>query len=201
MLTYLLEHPYQIYFLLSLAGVLLVLAWWKTRQWKYLIGVIGVAGIYVACAVFTILNETARQQIDRKIHEMATAIAAHDLERAFAHVSDDFSVNKVNKAMLRRQADHAIRQFGIHDVPVWDVKFPDAEPATLQYQSGGEWRSAPAEKVAFEFKAKSSPDDAGYWCHCEAVFVREPDNQWRMKNFELFNGANRQKLNFPAPGR
>jgi hypothetical protein len=198
MLTYLLEHPYRIYFLLTLIGAVLVLAWWRTRRWKFLVGVIGVAGVYVVFAVFTILNETPHQQIDRKIHEMTTAIAAHDLDRAFAHISDDFAVNNVNKAGLRRMAEMALRQYPISEVPVWDVQWPESEPYTLQYRSGSEWRKAPGEKVAFEFKVKSSTDDPGYWLRCEAIFVQDPDDQWRMKSFELFRGGpGGQKLNYP----
>jgi hypothetical protein len=127
------------------------------------------AGVYF---LLDRLVETRREQITRKLHEMAAAVRARDVDRIFAHFSEQFSVQtragRRNKADFRSDVEANLDR--ITDLVVWDVQFPD--------DSG---------RVNFRVNPKG-PQVDGLQVTVRSEFVLDPDQQWRLRHFEILLG-------------
>jgi hypothetical protein len=167
-------------FLAALAAVMLY-AWWVTRKrrWLYRVGAVAVlAGAYF---LLDRLVETSREQIERNLTEMAAGVKARDRDRVFNHLSDDFRWRKFDKSTLRVLADSHGWQLG--EPILWDIRFPSDYKSPVLAKVPGEGQAPPSRWVVFRLKRKG--DAVAF--DCEALFVREPDGQWRMRHFEVFN--------------
>lgn len=115
------------------------------------------------------LVETRREQIQRKLHEMAAGVKARDMDRIFRHISSQFRHEHYDRDSFRRAVDAALRNNLVSEVEVWDLKFLD---------EGG--------NVEFQAKPKGGMADGYTFFRVTAEFVRDPDGQWRMKGFQVF---------------
>lgn len=167
--------------LLGIAALACMYAWWRTRQRGYAIAA-GAAGglIALVCLILTIgpllFGESDSQQIERKVREMAAAVKAGNLDGAFRHISREFRFGGLDGPAFRQKAAEAIRLHHVEDIVVWEF-----EPGEIS-------RQRRAAKISFLVKVRGNwqgSEIANY--RCDADFVLDPDSQWRLKGFQLFN--------------
>lgn len=178
---------------LSITAVVFGFIWWRTRNRRAaLVAGAAVASVGLVWLLIQILplvfGKSDSQQIESKIREMAAAVKDANLERIFSHISNDFRYRGHDKAAFRQRAADVLRSRHVEDVIVWDFERGEVARATRK------------GKISFMVKARGNwqGSDAGYLC--EAEFVLDPDNQWRMKGFEIFNPFRESTQPIPLPG-
>ena len=121
--------------------------------------------------------ETDREQVKRQLMEMADEVKHGDAERIVSHLSPKFSVWGMDRSAFRNYVESGLRGRLISELVVYDIAFPD----------GG--TPAADGSLGVSFKAKPKGDRLPSTLHflCEATFVRDPDGQWRMTGFKVFN--------------
>jgi hypothetical protein len=124
------------------------------------------------------LVETRREEIKRKLKEMAAAVRTRDLDRIFSHISEQFQVEDKDKAVFRRYVEDRFRL--VDELAVWGEAFPD-DTGT----------------VTFHAKPKGSQVPEQLQVVVRAQFVRDPDGQWRLRTFELFLPPGGQPVSLP----
>ncbi len=135
-------------------------------------------GLTALLALFAIdrLVESPREESTRKMLEIAAATRAKNLSAAFAHLSDSFSYNGMNKAQLseRAQALQGQTVLDWNGIDVVGFNRADVEPV-----------DAGKIKIGFE----TYPTGYGlpeYRRYCWATFQKDPDGQYRMLTFDLY---------------
>jgi ketosteroid isomerase-like protein len=116
---------------------------------------------------------TDQKRIERAIREMSAAVGQRNVDRIFAHVSDQFSLAGKSKSAYRPEVENYIRHGNITEVPAWGFE---------QARFSENKREAVIE---FMIKPKGSmTEGVGY--RCLATFVKEPDGEWRLQTFRVF---------------
>ena len=174
MFDWLFEGRLSVYLFLLLVGLVLLVLWWQRRERRLLTALGAVAGAALLCYLLDVLRETDREQVTRKVREMAGAIDRKDFNALFGHVSDDFSSYGMNKKALRLATQLAVERFGVRDARVWELDVVKLD------------RGAGTATMAFRGAASSNRFDARVAVPCEADFVREKDGQWRVKALRFY---------------
>jgi hypothetical protein len=197
---WLFEGRQTVYVVLAAAAALLLVAWWQTRKRYWLIGagaVVGLVGLYF---LLDRLVETDREQVVRKVREMAAAVEARNIDGIFVHVSKEFRLGGLDKDGFRSFAEQAIRLRQVEEVEVWDFDVPPAYRSPHESRVGGSTRQTLVAQVAFRAKPKGNgPGMEGVGYPCEARFVRDPDGQWRLLDFQVFKPVSDTKEPLPIP--
>jgi hypothetical protein len=191
--SWLLDNFALLIMLLSIAALALAYVWWRTRR-KYYAFAAGaaVALMGLVCLLVYLLpllfGESDGQQIERKIREMAAAVKERNLDRIFSHISRDFRFGSHDKAAFRQRAEETIRRRDVEEVVVWD------------FERGEIARERRTAKISFMVKARGNwqGSEAGY--RCDADFVLDPDGQWRMRSFQIFNPFRESNEPINIPG-
>lgn len=173
--TWLTEDPSSVYLLLGILAFGFLAAFWLKRQRKYLIGVGLMALLAGLVWLVDYLIVTDREQILQHLGVMAEAGSRRDLERVFRHISKDFQHGTLDKAAFRQAAERVMRRFNVRNIRIWDL-----EPGEIA-------REARSGKIAFKVKVQSDLTRETDFFLCRAEFVLDPDGQWRMKGFQIFN--------------
>jgi hypothetical protein len=149
--------------------------WSRTRQNKFAVGALIALLLMAGVIVLAQTVPTDRKKIERAIQEMSLGVKGGDMNRIFAQFSEDFHFQSYNKADFRMRCELVARPPNVEEVVVWD-----AEPPEIS-------RDKKTAKMTFKAKPKGrwSGDAAFYLVKSE--FVKEPDGQWRMRTFEVFN--------------
>ena len=176
MFDWLFEGRPTVYALLAVAVVVLLALWWRERKPRYLLG----AGlVLVLIAVYFVLDwavETDREQIVRKVREMAAAVRTVDVNALVKDISEQFtSPQGRDKQQTREFARDLIGSKQVTDVVVWDFHF-----------DGPIDRAGPVE-VIFQAKPHGNVGVVeGAWFRCVATFVHEGTGGWRLRGVKLF---------------
>jgi hypothetical protein len=190
------EGRVSVYVALAAAGVVLLLAWWNSRRRHWLFGlgaVVVLAGLYF---LLDRLVETDREQIERKVEEMAAAVRARNTAAIMAHVSDQLHRGGRDKAAFGQSVERAIRL--VDAVIVWEFVFPDDFRRPSGVSAGGQARTPEVARVGFRAKPLGGQirDNPGF--NCEAQFVRDPDGQWRLLDFQVFDPLTQERVEIPG---
>jgi len=185
---WLFEGRPTVYLVLATAAVILLALWWKARKRKYLIAV----GVVAALAgVYYLLDasvESDREQIVRKVREMAAGVKAGDADKVFANVSDQFRrPSGTNKQQFRERAKPFLTPGRFTDVAVWEFQHKE-EPSRAERKA----------VVAFMVKIRgggTGAEDVPY--RCTATFVLDTDDQWRLQSFTLLNPLGTDEMPLP----
>jgi hypothetical protein len=195
---WLFEGRAAVYVVLAAALVVLLVAWQQSRKryWLYAAAAFGVLiGLYF---LLDRLVETDREQIVRKVEEMSAGVRERNVERIFAHVSEQFRLNNSDRAAFRRFAEEAIRRGQVTEVKAWDFQFADDFRATERRTVRGTAQQVPVARVQFRVKPEGPGlTTAGFLCR--ATFVRDPDGQLRLLDFQLFNPLSDQNQPLQIP--
>jgi hypothetical protein len=175
--------------LLALAALFLFVAWWRRRKQGLLVGAVVLAALVAlgALYLFVLAGETDRQQIARKINEMSAAVKAGNPDGVFQHIAKDFRYKSTDRSAFRKRVEDHMKARTVTEVVAWDIG-----PVTVN-------RTQRTATANFMVRGKGTLGDSAPHA-CEATFVLEPDNQWRMVGFKLFNSfvnAN-QEINVPG---
>lgn len=172
MFDWLFEGRTSVYAVLAALAVFLLLIWWQTRKRWLVVAVVFVAALVGFYDLLDRIVETDREQIVRKLKEMAAAVSAHNLDAAFVHISDQFrSAGGKSKSDLRNTAQTYLNQRFVERVQIWDILI-DGRPSREQ----GEIR------VFFSAKAQNGQE---FLTDCDAVFDFHPEHGWRLRSFRL----------------
>jgi hypothetical protein len=162
----------SVYVALGGVAVLLLVIWWQQRKRWCLIGVAVAAALIGLYALLDYAVETDREQIVRKIKEMAAGVNAHKLDATFVHISDQFrSRGGKTKQELRREAQGYLDRKTVESVDVWDI--------LLEERPSREKGEVP---VRFSAKVHGGQE---FFTDCEAIFDFHPEHGWRLKSFRL----------------
>jgi hypothetical protein len=105
---------------------------------------------------------------------MRDGVKARDMKQIFDHVSQDFHFRRHNRTEFRSSAENVLKEQRIEDVLAWDF-----EPVEIS-------RTKKSARLNFKVKAKGAWRGSEVFYRCTADFVLDPDGQWRLSNFELF---------------
>lgn len=173
MFDWLFEGRTTVYVVLIALVAFLLVAWWQTRKRWLLLSVAVAAGLIGLYALLDRLVETDREQIVRKVHEMAAAVNARDLDALFANISDQFrSPRGKTKEELRNAVKGYVDSRIVENVKVWDIVCVEAPS-----------RDGPPVRVFFRAKSEGMRD---LLADCEAVFDFDPEQGWRLRSIQLF---------------
>ncbi len=185
MFDWLFEGRASVYVSLAAVAIVLLLAWQQTRKRLCLVGfgaALGLMGLYY---LLDRLVEAPREQVVRKLQEMAAAVRARDVNAISNHISERFTWRGMNRAQFRALLEGLLQGRQVDEVEVWDIHFPDESRAPTSLAGPQD----PPETILVSFwgKARGGQGIPNTGNPYEARFVRDPDGQWRMLHFEVFN--------------
>jgi hypothetical protein len=156
--------------LLLMAGVFVAL--WvndRKRHWLMLLSVpLLLAGVYFA---LDRLVETRREQIGRKLQEMAGAVERGDAARIAAHLSPTFRYGAEDREGFRRFAEEFLRERRVHSLVVWDTSVPDDR----------------VQQVTLKAKPHGGMATGAEYFFVKTRWAQDADGQWRLAGFTVHN--------------
>jgi len=184
---WLFEGRTSVYIILGALAVLLLVAWWQNR-WRWCL--VGVGVLLVLIGAYWLLDrlvETDREQIARKVQDMAAAVKQKNLDAAFTLFSDQFhSPTGMTKQEFRKQAQSHMDRYEITELVVWDLEFPE-RPS----------REKGTATASFRFKVRGNFGE--FIEHrCEPVFAYEPPHGWRMIGFKIYQPLSQEEVKLPG---
>jgi hypothetical protein len=186
---WLFEGRITVYLILATAALVLLYFGWQQRD-RHLLVAGGIAAALIS--VYFLLDlwvETRGEQVRRKLAEISAAVKTRDTNRVLKHISDSFRGYGMNRAEFRGYVEEAFKGQWVDEITIWDVDFPSAG------------RSETEMPVNFQVKARSGMFGKEPFGHVRAIFVRDPDGEWRMQSFEVYPPAadSRSPLSLPRP--
>jgi hypothetical protein len=154
------------------------------RKWFFIIAGLGLL-LLIGLALCDYFFESDREQIKRKLNEMSEDVRNRNLTRLFDNISDSFHVQNSGKTELRRRAEEALQGGQVTEVKISNLEIPSVE-------SG-------AKSATSEFLVKIEGAFTGLY-RCRAVFAKDPDGQWRLQSFQIFNPAGESNQPITIPG-
>jgi ketosteroid isomerase-like protein len=192
--SWLVDDPTTVYLVLGLLALVLGVVWWMNRGEDFgkkkldwvrgliarrltlnqccamgltLIGVLALAVLLLGFFV-----DTDQKRIQRAIREMSDGVKERNVDKIFSHISNQFSLAGRTKESFRPMVERHIEHGDITEVAAWgfeEAKFSeDKKEATIE----------------FLIRPKGNMTQA--WYRCLATFVRDPDGQWRLRTFSVF---------------
>jgi hypothetical protein len=194
---WLFEGRLSVYIPLIAAALVCLVVWKQTPRRIFLLGFAAAALLAGAYFLLDLAVETDREQIERKTKEMAGGVRAQNIAAILGHVSGDFRHGSMTRELFDHFAESAIRGHRVEEVEVWDFHFPDDFRGPFRIPSTG--RDTLVARVSFTAKPKGGMASEAFY-RCEAQFVRDPDGQWRLFDFRIFNPAMESTQPLEIPG-
>jgi hypothetical protein len=176
---WLFEGELAVYLALATVGVLFLGLWWGDRKKHWLLACAGVGVLIGLYFLLDMLVETSQEQIRNSLRAMARAIKEQKPDDFLAHVSSELQMDGVNKQQFGAGLALVLREPLVEDLSLRAFSFtnwppPQGQPATVVFYT--------------KVKAVRAPDGSlmDGDVRCEAEFVREPDNKWRLKALRVF---------------
>lgn len=173
--TWLAENPVGAYFVCAALGLAFGAGLLTTRRPKYLAGV--AVALLLALGVFVIdmAIETDREQIERKLTELASAAQKGDISRLSDFFDPGFRSDQFGtRDRLLKEAEKYLRPGEQRSISIWapEIQFQGKQRLTCicQYSASG------------LFGGKELPPRLG---KLELVYVKGGDGQWRIEAFHL----------------
>jgi hypothetical protein len=172
--------------ILALVALALFVAFWNSRKTKYVLAAAAALGLIVVVWLIAHFLPTDRKAIEAVIDDMAAGVRNRNADQIFRHFAKDFRFRSSDKKDFESRADPIIRSGRVSEVLI------------LGYDKVEISRSAKKADLIFRVKPLGLGNDQVFY-NCEATFVLEADDQWRMLKFELFMPiGDRQPV--PIPG-
>jgi hypothetical protein len=153
-------------------GVFLLLVWWQIRKFLFLLAV---ALVVAAIGLYALLDrvvETDREQLVRKVNELAAAVNARNVDALFENVSDNFrSARGEDKQRFRETVANYIQGGMVGNVRVWDIVC-----------EGTPSRNHSPAHVVFSAKAESGRE---LLADCDTTFEYDAQHGWRLRSLRL----------------
>jgi hypothetical protein len=188
MFLWLIENASTICLFLAAVAILLLVAYWKTREHRLLFGVAGAAGLAALIGLirFFFGGYSDQLQLEWTLTAMRTAVQKRDTAALFQHIASDFHFAGQNREFFRAFVDRHLQNGDVTDVQFWNE-----ERAKVT-------RPGPDKgRATIEFTVKPKGNITGDWFgQCIATFVLE-DGKWRLQTFELRDPVNNQPFQIP----
>ncbi len=169
---WLFEGNTTVYVLCAAFAVFLLLVWWQIRKFLMLLGVVLAVVLIGFYALLDRAVETDREQLVRKVNELAAAVNARNVDALFENVSDSFhSPRGEDKQKFHETVTNYIQQGAVNNVRVWDIVC-EGRPS----------RDRPPAHVLFSAKAESGRE---LLADCDTTFDYDPQRGWRLKSIRL----------------
>jgi hypothetical protein len=190
MFLWVIENAGTVYLILAVVAVILLVAYWQTRNRRLLYGVGGTAAlagvVWLLVLFFGGLSDDV--QIRNSIGAMRQAVQKRDTAALFQQIAADFHLGGQNREAFRGFVERTLQGGGVTDVEVWDF-----EHAQVTRGPGpGKGRAT----IEFSVKPKGSLGN-DFFGRCVATFVLETDGKWRLQTFEVHDPVNNQLLGIP----
>ncbi|HEX4591680.1 MAG TPA: hypothetical protein VH120_17215 [Gemmataceae bacterium] len=186
--SWLIEGDIIVYLLLAFGFLVSLAGWWRTRKRPFAVA----AGVFVililAYWLLDRLVESDGEQMVRKVREVADAVSRNDLDAAFRNVSDHFDRHGHNKQSFRDFCRQVLKAGNVTSVKVWDEDATEVSRPTglgsvqFRFKVTGNWGESPPNYIARVF------------------FILDPDGQWRVRTFEIYDSLNQGQTPVPIPG-
>jgi hypothetical protein len=186
--AWLVEGDPFVYALLASAMAVLLVVWWRTRKRQYAVAAGAMAALIVGYFLLEQFIESDGKQMVRKVREVAAAVSANNLDAAFRNVSDNFDRGGMKKEQFR-QFCNGVRASGkVSEVKTWGEEAMEIS------------RPAGTGTVAFRFKVTGSWGETPPNHFARVLFTLDPDGQWRVKSFDVYDSLNQSKTPIAIPG-
>jgi hypothetical protein len=176
MFDWLMYNLFVVYLLLGVIAIGLLVAFWLTRKRAWLFAAGGVLVLILIVFLLRLFVPTDYARIMDSIQAMRSGVQKHDTEAVMKHIAQDFSFGSFDRKAFRARVDHAFQNRFVDDVNFWEFDEVKID--------------RPNKTATLAFKAKPHPQSSGEGLEhylVRATFVLEPDDQWRLKTFRLFN--------------
>ncbi len=170
--SWLVDDPSVLYLLFAVAALGLAAGWWSRRDRRFLIGLGVVAVLFLLVLLVSSLVDTDSKRIRRALSAMADGVNARNADQIFAHISDRFRVGSQEKPGFRPIVERYLKSGAVTRMTYWDF-----DPREITRDTA---------TVFFKVKGEGSADFGYEFFNCRAVFVRDPDGQWRLQTFRLY---------------
>jgi hypothetical protein len=164
--------------LLTVLGLLALgfgLAWWNSRKGGYALGFALALAAILLIGIFSWMADSDARKIERAIRDMGDGVEKGDVNRIFSHVADGFQSGGMSKTAFRGYAERFIERHHPQSISVWDFEARELSPKERR------------ATVTFKVKGQGIEEREGVsFYNVRAVFVLEPDQEWRMQDFRLF---------------
>jgi hypothetical protein len=198
MFSSLVDNPSPAYLILGVIAIVFALGWWMSmrapshygqdlgmvealkrgrlqRHQVYALGLAVVAALLLVVWLISATVVTDSKRIQRAVEEMAAGVHEKNFDKVFAHISDRFNVGHTTKRGLRTLVESYVRRGEISDVVVWGF-----EPASVSREK---------REATIEFMVKLKGGllaDENIPGRVLATFVLDPDGEWRLQSFQVF---------------
>jgi len=182
---WLFEGRLSVYSLLLVLGCAFLVLWWQYRDRRllYALGAVCLAVLFYF--LLDKMYETPREKVARALDEMAEAVNKHDVDALFRHFSDNFRHGDADKKAFRDKVRHALDAYGVQNAAIKDIRY-----LKMNLDAG---------RITVRFSGVADNTTGWRLLPCEADFVRESDDEWRMKAIRFYNPVQTDKEE-PIPG-
>jgi hypothetical protein len=190
LLLWVIENSGTVYVALAAVAVVLLVAYWNTRQRRVLYAVAGTAALagVVWLLTFLFAGISDDLQIKDSIQAMRQAVQKRDTAALFRQIAADFRLNGQDREVFRGFVERVLQSGGVTDVEVWNEEHAKV--------TRGPGRGQGRATIEFSVKPKGNLNDA-WFGECLATFVLEPDGKWRLQTFEVREPGRTQPVAIP----
>jgi hypothetical protein len=187
MLDPIIDNAVLIYVVLGFVAAALLVGLWMTRKRGFALALGGTIVAAFLVWLLTFLIPTDQSRIVGAIRDMSAAVPAKDTNRIFSHISDQFRYSGMGKEAFRAFVDHHLKNGDVEEVLA--DSFEKAQVS----------RADRTAVIEFNVKPKGNATGDTLFYYCKARFVLDPDNQWRLKGFEVFKpyADSKEPINIP----
>jgi hypothetical protein len=169
---WLFEGRTAVYIVCAAFGVFLLFMWWQIRKLLLLLGVVVAVALLGLYAILDKTVETDREQLVRKVNELAAAVNARNEDALFENISDNFrSPRGEDKRQFRDTVANYLKAGTVNNVRIWDIVC-----------EGTPSRDHPPAHVVFSTKAESGSE---LLADCDTTFDYDGQHDWRLKSIRL----------------
>jgi hypothetical protein len=185
MLTWIVESTTLLTILLATVALAFVAGWWRTRKSNFLFGAAVALAVIAALFAVGYFVETDGQKLEHSVQEMAEGVKTHKLDRTFAQISESFNYGGIDKKTLCDKVNGTVQVRNVTAVDVWDFQTEEVS------------REKRTARVHFRVKPRGNWDAEGMTYRCVADFVLDPDDQWRLKTFNIYDPVSTTPRSIP----
>jgi hypothetical protein len=193
--SWLVDDPTEVYLALGFLALLLGVIWWVNRGEDFgkkrlgwvrgliarrltlnqfcAMGLTLIGFLAVGILALYLFVDTDNKRIRRTIQEMSISVKNRDVSKIFSHISSQFNLRGLNKEGFRPLVEAHLRNEDVTEVPAWD--FGQAKINREKKEATIEFMIKPKGRLT---------RDVPY--RCSATFSLDPDGEWRLKTFSVF---------------
>jgi hypothetical protein len=185
---WLVEGDATLLFVLASVGLICAAVWWRTRRRNYAVVAAAAAVAILTLSLLDHLIESDREQMIRKVQEIADGVRARDFDRVFRHVSDDFRRGGFDKAQFRTFAQDVSHRRNVTEFQAWG------------FIPGNISRQKHRGELEFSFKIRGNWSAGTEYFLARTVWHLDSDGEWRLQNFDVFNPLTDTNSRIQIPG-